>query len=348
MKKPRFGIVGPIPGEPVDSLIKFALKCEKGGFDSLWFPDHVVFMAKAITPEVWTIITAAAIRTKSIYMGAISDPHRIHPAILAHRIATMDHLSRGRVLPCLATGENMNLDPYGIKWNKPLSRLREAVKVMRGLWREDDTLDFEGEFYRLSKASLRIKPLRQGGVPIYVAATGPRALRVAGEIGDGWVTNAMPSRVFAKLSKIVKEGAEGERRNFDEIDKCIYVFTSLAKDEDEAYEALNRVKHALIWPELLGEAGYDIQIAQEYQGLQYTKILPTQPEMLGKFKEMGERYFSREIVLDFNIAGDKNHFIKKVEEYVEAGVNHFIFRDFSPNRSYAFRVLTKEVIPYFR
>jgi alkanesulfonate monooxygenase SsuD/methylene tetrahydromethanopterin reductase-like flavin-dependent oxidoreductase (luciferase family) len=304
-------------------------------------------MARTITPEVWSVITAASTQTKRIEMGTIGDAHRIHPAILAHRLATVDHISGGRVFISVGYGEKMNLDPYGIKWDKPLKRVVEAVKIMRALWK-GEPVDFDGEFYKLSGAELRIKPQRENGVPIYLAATAQRALRIAGEFGDGWVTNAMPTRLFAEKSRVVEDGAKARWQALDKVEKCIYIFISIAKNQDEAYKTLEPIKHALIWPELLTEAGYNIEIADEYKGLQYTKIMPNDPEMMRKFREMGAKYYSREILLDFVIGGSKREAIKRIEEYVQAGVDHFIFRDFSPDRRKSFRVLSKEILPYFR
>ena len=345
--KLRFGLTASVPGESTDNLITQTKLCERAGFDAVWFPDHVVFMARTITPEVWSVITAASTQTKRIEMGTIGDAHRIHPAILAHRLATVDHISGGRVFISVGYGEKMNLDPYGIKWDKPLKRVIESVKIMRALWK-GEPVDFDGEFYTLSGAELRIKPQRENGVPIYIAATGQRALRIAGEFGDGWVTNAMPAKLFAEKSRVVDDGAKARWQTLNKLERCIYIFISIAKNQDEAYKTLEPVKHALIWPELLTEAGYDIEIADEYKGLQYTKIMPNDPEMMRKFREMGAKYYSREILLDFVMAGSKREVIKRIEEYVQAGVDHFIFRDFSPDRRKSFRVLSKEILPYFR
>ncbi|MGH7889549.1 MAG: LLM class flavin-dependent oxidoreductase [Thermodesulfobacteriota bacterium] len=345
--KLKFGITGAVPGESTDNLIKQTKQCETSGFDTIWFPDHVVFMAKTITPEVWSVITAASTHTKKIEMGAIGDAHRMHPAIFAHRLATVDHISGGRIFVCVGYGEKMNLDPYGIRWNKPLTRVVESIKIMRSLWR-GEPVDFEGEFYKLTAAELRIKPLRENGIPIYVAATAPKALRIAGEHGDGWVTIAMPSKLFAEKAKVVEEGAETGGKSIEQVEKCIYIFISIARNQDEAYKTLEPIKHALIWPELLSEAGYNVEIADDYKGLQYTKIMPNDSEMLRKFREMGAKYYSREILLDFVIAGSREDVVKRIQEYVEAGVNQFIFRDFSPDRKKSFKVLTKEILPYFR
>ncbi len=342
----KFGITAPVPGVSVEGLLDFVYKSERGGFDTVWFPDHVVFMADKLTPEVWSVITAAAPATKTIAMGAVGDAHRIHPSVYAHRLATVDHIAGGRVFACLGYGEKMNLDPYGIKWDNPLKRVAESVEVMRSLW-TGEVVNFEGEIYSLDDAVLRIKPVSESGVPIYIAATGPRALEVAGKYGDGWLTNAMPTGLFKSKAKAVLEQSDARPKGLGEIEKSIYIFVSIADNEDEAYNSLAPVKHALIWPELLAEAGYDIEIDDKYKGLQYTKIMPNDKEMLAKFREMGQRYYSREILMDFVIAGSKERVIERFEEYIDAGVDHFVLRDFSPDRERSFEILTKEIIPHF-
>lgn len=346
-KNIKFGISAPLPGESVQTLIDFSKNAEVAGFDAVWFPDHMVFMAKKLTPEVWSVITAASTQTSSIKLGSVGDAHRIHPAVFAQRLATVDHISNGRCFVCLGYGEKMNLDPYGIAWNKPLTRVVESVKIMRALW-SGEAVNFEGEFYNLSDAELRIQPLSEKGVPIYIAATGPRALRVAGEYGDGWVTNAMPSRVFKEKSLAVDEGAKNRDASLESIEKTLFIFTSIAADQDAAYATLDPIKHALIWPELLSQAGYDIEIEDQYKGLEYTKIMPNDTDMLRKFREMGQKYYSRDMVMDFVIAGSKEDVIKRIEEYIEAGVDHFFFRDFSPDKEKSFDVISKEILPYFR
>jgi alkanesulfonate monooxygenase SsuD/methylene tetrahydromethanopterin reductase-like flavin-dependent oxidoreductase (luciferase family) len=248
---------------------------------------------------------------------------------------------------CLGYGEKMNLDPYGIKWDKPLKRVVESVKIMRALW-SGESVNFEGEFYSLKDAELQIKPEFGNGVPIYIAATGPKALRVAGEYGDGWVTNAMPSRLFKEKSLAVDEGASNRDKNLGPIEKTLFIFISIANNQDEAYSSIEPVKHALVWPELLSQAGYDIEIDDEYKGLEYTKIMPNDTDMLRKFREMGQKYYSRDMVMDFIIAGSKHDVIKKMEDYIEAGVDHFFLRDFSPDKEKSFDIISKEILPYFR
>lgn len=343
----KFGITAPVPGESVEGLIEFTKSVEDAGFDTVWFPDHIVFMAPRITPEVWSVVTAAAVKTGKIKMGTVGDAHRMHPAVFAHRLATVDRISNGRIFVCVGYGEKMNLDPYGIAWDRPLTRVEESIKIMRALW-SGGPVNFEGEMYRLKDAELRIEPLNNKRVPIYVAATGPRALRVAGKYGDGWVTNAMPPRLFAEKARAVAEAARERDDGSAGPEKTLYIFTSIAGNKDEAYKSLEPIKHALIWPELLAQAGYDIKIDDEYKGLEYTKIMPNDQEMLKKFREMGDKYYFRDIVFDFVAAGSKSDVIKRLEEYAGTGVDHFILRDFSSDRDLSMKVLSGEIIPHFR
>lgn len=342
----KFGIVAPLPGVPVNELINFAKKCEEADLDSVWYPDHILFMAKKLTPEAWSVITGASVITEKICLGAIGDPHRMHPATLAHRLATVDHISGGRVFSCLGYGEKMNLDYYGIKWNRALSRLRESVEVMRNLW-SGEVVNFEGEFFSFDNAELRINPLNKT-VPIFIAATGPKSLKVAGEIGDGWVTNAMPTWVYKEKSGLVNEGLKSSKLNNDRFEKAIYIFLSLAPDKEEAYKTLDNIKHAIIWPDVIEEAGYKLDIDDKYKGLSYTTIMPNDSEMLAKFREMGQTYYTREILSDFIIYGKAEDVRERIQEYIDSGVNHFILRDFSPDLAYSFDVVTREIIPSFK
>lgn len=342
-EKIKYGLVAPLPGKPVQDLVKFTVDCEDAGFDSVWFPDHVLFMADKITPEVWSVITSATAKTTRIHLGAIGDPHRSHPAMFAHRLATIDNLSDGRIFSCLGYGEKMNLDYYGIEWNKPLSRLRESLEIMRKLW-SGEVVSYSGEFYNLDNAEVRIYPTNNNQVPVYIAATKKNALKTAGRFGNGWVTNAMPTWVYSKKYETVAESMKENNVNSGRFEKAIYIFISVAKNRDDAYQTLDNIKHAIIWPDVIEEAGYKLDIDEEYRDLSYTSIMPNNAVMLKRFREMGQRYYTREILSDFVIYGTADDVRKRLDEYIKAGVNHFILRDFSPDPGYSFKVISEKII----
>jgi alkanesulfonate monooxygenase SsuD/methylene tetrahydromethanopterin reductase-like flavin-dependent oxidoreductase (luciferase family) len=345
----RFGLSAPMPGANLEEILKFSVKVERLGFDSIWYPDHIVFVSPTEAYEAWTVATAAAMKTKRISLGTVSDPHRMHPAVFAQRLATVDHLSKGRTRLALGVGESMNLDAYGIKWNRPLARLREAVKVMRRLWESEEPIDFDAEFFHLSKAFLQIKPYNRKSIPIYIATHTPKGLRLTGEIGDGWLPIDLTPDLYAEYFEVIREGARLSGRTLDEsFDPALWVFTSIGKNVDDAYKSLEPFKYVIIMQDQLKKAGYDVDIPEEYRGLSYFNVVPQDPEGRKKLRELGA-LFPREAVLDFTITGSKKDCIEKIEKYVDKGVRHFVlFYRFSPDPEKTLRTYAKEIIPYFK
>jgi alkanesulfonate monooxygenase SsuD/methylene tetrahydromethanopterin reductase-like flavin-dependent oxidoreductase (luciferase family) len=144
----RFGVALPFSSIPVAELLDMAMVNEEAGFNSVWSGDGLVYFPPSTIPEAWTILTAAAVSTKKVLLGTcVTDPHRYHLAVLAQRLATIDQLFDGRVILGLGAGMAMNLEPFGIRWNKPVSRLAEAVKIMRRLW-AGEKFSYDGEFWK--------------------------------------------------------------------------------------------------------------------------------------------------------------------------------------------------------
>lgn len=339
----KFGIVAPAGEEP-RRLLDFIKRAEGSGFDSFWAGDHMVFM-RSVAFDVLSTIAAASVITNKISMGSFSDAHKFHPAVLAQRLATLDHLTNGRFILGLGLGEAMNLDPYGIKWDRPLSRMVESINLMRKLWESPEPFDFDGEFFQFRKAALGAKPIR-GKVPIYIAAHRSRSLRVAAEMGDGWITLPQPPFLFAKKRRQVEEWRKNSGGDLDGFGKCQYLFTSIAKDKEEAFKAVEHMRHTIIWSELYEEA-YGIKLPEEYRGFGYMNVITTDEREKQKIIEQG-KLFSKEAVFDFTLSGSAKDCIKRIEEYIEAGVNHFLIHNFSADRDWSYKVLTEEVIPYFR
>jgi alkanesulfonate monooxygenase SsuD/methylene tetrahydromethanopterin reductase-like flavin-dependent oxidoreductase (luciferase family) len=343
MANPKFGIVAPAGEEP-RKLLDFIMRSEASGFDSFWAGDHMVFM-RPVAYDVLSTIAAASVLTNKISLGSFSDAHKFHPAVLAQRLVTLDHLTNGRFILGLGLGEAMNLDPYGIKWDKPLSRMVESIKLIRKLWESEEAFDYEGEFFTFKKAVLGAKPTKEK-VPIYIAAHRSKSLRVAAEMGDGWITLPQPPFLFAKRRKQVEEWRKGVGEDLDTFDKCQYLFISIASDKESAYKALEPFKHILIWSELYEEA-YGVKLPEEYDGFGYMNVITTDEEDKQRIIEQG-KLFSKEAVLDFTLSGSAKDCIKRIEEYIEAGVNHFLIHNFSADREWSYKVLTEEVIPYFK
>ena len=171
---------------PKDHLA-LAQEADRLGFSVVW-------AAEAYGSDSPSMLAWIAGQTSSIDVGsAIMQIPARTPAMTAMTAATIDTLSGGRFrLGLGVSGPQVSEGWHGVRFAKPLARTREYVEIVRSALARE-TVSYSGEFYTLplpdgpGKAlKLGFHPLR-GGVPIYLAAVGPRNLELAGEIADGWL-----------------------------------------------------------------------------------------------------------------------------------------------------------------
>ena len=206
---------------------------DSGRYHSIWLPDHMVsFWPDSIwTPEFTDLATAspsphrhldgmavaaaAAVLTNDTpIVTTVVDTVRRHPAMLAQTAVTLDHLSRGRFVLGLGSGELENTVPYGFDFDKPVARLEEAINVIKLLWETDGPVDFDGRFYHLEHARLDAELYDGKCPPIWIGAAGPRMLGITGRHADGWWPNGAytPEDYAAKLT-ILRDAADQAGRD---------------------------------------------------------------------------------------------------------------------------------------
>ena len=140
---------------------------------------------------------------------------RYQPAVIAQAFATLGCLFPGRVFLGVGTGEAMNETPVtGDVWpggKERRLRLAEAVRLIRALWTEE-RVDFEGEYYKTARATIYDRP--DEPVPIYIAASGPLAAKLAGRVGDGFICTSGKGRdlYVELLGKVARGRREGRAR----------------------------------------------------------------------------------------------------------------------------------------
>src|SRR5580658_2439554 len=195
---------------------------DSGRYHSVWLPDHMVsFWPDSIwTPEFTDLATispsphrhldalavagAVAALTKNMWIAtSVVDTVRRHPSLLAQTALTLDHLSRGRFILGLGSGELENTVPYGFDFSKPVSRFEESLKVIRLLWDTKGPVDFEGQFYHLHHARLDTEPFEGRFPRIYIGSYGPRMLELTGRHADGWYPAGVRSpKEYAEKLKV--------------------------------------------------------------------------------------------------------------------------------------------------
>jgi coenzyme F420-dependent glucose-6-phosphate dehydrogenase len=139
----------------------------------------------------------------------------------------------------VGTGEAMNETPAtgeafpGRKERR--LRLAESIRLIRELW-TGERVDFQGDYYRASRATIYDRP--DDPVPIYVAASGPLAAKLAGRVGDGFIcTSGKDPALYDELLGKVAEGAEAAGRDPAQIARMIEVKVSYDRDRDFARDA---------------------------------------------------------------------------------------------------------------
>ncbi len=223
-----------VPGQimpPAERAVALARRNEADGFDAVWWPCHLMgwhphsiwdtdltpFAAAQPSPHTYfdpvAMMAAVGVQTSRIKVGvAVTDLVRRHPAMVANMALTIDHLTRGRVILGLGSGERMNIVPYGGDFAKPVGRLEEGLKVIRLLWESEGAVNFEGRFFHLNNAVQGLKPLADRQPPIWTAAHGPRMLGITGRLADGWLpTKLEPPLYQASLERIRAASLEAGR-----------------------------------------------------------------------------------------------------------------------------------------
>jgi alkanesulfonate monooxygenase SsuD/methylene tetrahydromethanopterin reductase-like flavin-dependent oxidoreductase (luciferase family) len=180
-------------------LRELARLAEQVGFDALFVPDHLIFRASAYwglddgdsrgTWEAWTILSALAEATTHVEIGSfVSASSFRQPTLLAKMATTLDEISGGRVILGLGTGSHQPEYPaFGFEWDHLASRFDEALQVLVPLLREGH-VNFDGRYYRAEQCELVPRGPRPGGPPVWIAAFGPRMLRLTARWADAFIT----------------------------------------------------------------------------------------------------------------------------------------------------------------
>jgi probable F420-dependent oxidoreductase len=211
--------------------IGFARAAEAAGFESLWTVEHVVVPAGYQSPYpysadgrmpgrddfpipdplIWLAYLAAATTTLRLGTGILIAAQR-QPVVLAKEVATLDHLSGGRLELGVGAGWlREEFDALGVNFEERARRTDECIAVMRALWREPEA-SFAGEFTSFTNCISRPQPVR-GSVPIHIGGHSAAAARRAGRLGDGFFPAAGSHDELARLFDVVRESAVAAGRD---------------------------------------------------------------------------------------------------------------------------------------
>ncbi len=256
------GLTIGLPGTivpPFGSIGRNAARSEAAGAAAIWFPDHLMgFWPQSLwTPDItplaailpsphvffdpFVAMAAAGAATSRLLVGtAVTQPLSRHPAHLAQAFLTLSHQTGGRAILGMGAGEAENLAPYGVGIERAASRVAEAVDIIRLLWSSPEPVSFEGDFWQLRDAVLGLSATLEAPLPpIWLAAHGPRMLRLAGASADGWLPIKMPPSLYAQHLAVVRDAAARGGRPAEAVTPAAWGFTVIHQDEHEVERLLD-------------------------------------------------------------------------------------------------------------
>jgi len=313
-------------------LLDFAVHAEAVGFDSIMVSDH--FQPWRHTgghaPFSFAWMAALGERTSRALIGTsvVTPTFRYHPSIVAQAMGTLGALYPGRVMLGVGTGESLNDVPAtGMQWppfKERFGRLREAIQLMQRLARED-RVSFEGEYYRTENATIYDRP--ETPVPIYVAASGPTAARLAGRLADGFICTSgkAPELYRDTLLPSVAEGLEKAGRDAGSIEYMIEMKVSFDRDRERAMQDTRHWAALALSPE-------------EKMGVED----PAEMEKLADALPI-KRAASRWIV-----SSDPDEHVERLAETMGLGFTHLVFHAPGPDQQRFLDLYAEQVLPRLR
>jgi len=247
MTTPRIGISLPTrhgsghDGVPIERALALAQRAEALGFDSVWAGESMLARPRF---EPLTLLAAVAASTSRVTLGTCVLLPALHaPVALAQRLATLDRLSRGRLVVGAGIGVDLpatrrEYAAAGVPFERRVRRLVETVQACRTLWSPkpealcDDAPGRVTQDWDLRGIELEPKPHRDGGPPFWVGATVARdaALRRTGRVFDGWIPTAPSADTWASGWSAIEAAAREAERAPGAVTPAAYLTLSLDRD----------------------------------------------------------------------------------------------------------------------
>jgi 5,10-methylenetetrahydromethanopterin reductase len=315
-----------VPQYPPKDLINYCKYAEDNGVNYLWITDHFN------NRQVFEMLALLADKTSRIKMGTgITNTFTHSPADTATAIATLDELSDGRACCGIGPGDLSTLPKIGIQVETPVSRLVEAVGIMRTFWSGAPVNTMNNNIFKFNGAALAYKP-KQKNIPVYIGAQGEKMTETAGKIGDGSLINASNPKDFQVAIPIINK-AKGDKK-FD-VAGCVGI--SIDQDAKKAKSAVKPVAAFIT-------AGSPPAILQRH-GLD-PKAVAIIRDALGKGDFKTAFGTVNDAMIDaFSVYGTPEQVNAKLDELFKLGVNQVVVGSpIGPDRYNSIRLIGKYVI----
>jgi 5,10-methylenetetrahydromethanopterin reductase len=270
--------------------------------------------------DLWTLFAAAADKTERIRFGPnVTHVFLREPTLICQHLATLDELSGGRAEAVVSTGNFVMMQQYHIDWaaRKPLSRLKEAMHVMR-TFLDEGKIDFQGDFFSYTGLFTAARPVQERLPLLMGGMKGPRSFQAAGEIADGLHHALSYSReAYDYVVDNVKVGADRAGRSMDDLDIGAWV-VALVGDDSAAVKAAARILVAFYIPSMPPE-----QLARH--GIDQAELQPIFDAFASGDVKKAIDLFDPAMAEKLSVAGTPEEVVEQIKNDIEpAGVDHMI------------------------
>ncbi|HJR84452.1 MAG TPA: LLM class flavin-dependent oxidoreductase [Nitrososphaeraceae archaeon] len=341
----------------MQELIDFVQEAEKGGFETTLTSDH--FHPWSHTNGhgnfTWVWISAVAERTKRMKLitGVTAGVYRYNPGIIAQAFASLDVLYPGRIGLGVGSGEAMNEVPLGFDWPSAqirVERTTEAIQIINILWNKNrslknseefsntdseinnshqSTIDkdgfvtFNGKYHKIKNAKLYTPP--STNIPLYMAASGPQAIKSAARFTDGLITTSKPDGAKEVFDVFDKAALEVNKDPVS-LQKIAKPKVSYSQDYEKAFKACE------FWRTTQIDDAFDTDISDP-------RVLEEKAK-----QEVSDDELKKSTIIVTSI----EDLISPIEKYFQAGFTQLYVHSTSPDEIEFIRLFTKKVLPYFQ
>ena len=336
----EFGIRVPNSGplSSKENIVKAAQSSEELGFDTVWLHDHVVWSSEmhrhhissgateAITDaqeanffECMTTMSYLAAKTKDIQIGVacLVMPLR-NPIYAAKQCATLDHLCDGRLLVGVglgskATRESSEFDVFEVPIKGRGNRTDEYIEAMKAVWTQP-MASYEGKYLKFDNAEIHPKPVQKPHPPVWVGGWMDQAAVRAGRYGEGWIPGWLSPKEMARGCEILRNRRPRTRAGIPRASRSRWrSWPAIARTRDEAM----------------------------------TLALPTIRESSHTYERDVDNI---QFALDRHIIGSVDDIRRRIDEFIEAGVQHFELKLIYPDMDTMYKEMllwSEEIIPHY-
>ena len=217
----------------IDELVDLVELVDRSGYDSLWVGDHISFAVPVLDPLLQLAQAAVVSRRLTLGTSVYLLPLR-HPAPVAKQVATLDHLTEGRLIFGVGVGGEFRkeYEVCGVPIAERGARLTEGIGLLRRFW-SGDKVSHAGRFYGgFTEVPMQPPSRQNGGPPIWCGGRSEGALRRTGRLADGWLSYVVTPEMYRSSLEKIDAAAREAGRNGAPFGTGHLLFTRI----DDSYE----------------------------------------------------------------------------------------------------------------